>query len=204
MAKNPIVTITDQPPPPFDLSMSDDALVTFDGPVGPNPVVFHDDGYMPVNELTIGGDPQQLKGKLDGLFIHYSGKGVQHFDANGTLTADYTDLQYELMGYKGDATFGHTANGTPTVSGAKHLTVLARGELIPGMGHLEFDVDRTTGEVKRISGEVNTSMRIDGQVVGTLDISVQHAGGDIHYPATGGLTLDGGTLHATFMPLSVG
>jgi len=198
VAKNPILTGNDQQPSPFDLSMSDDALVTFGAPVGPGALSFLDVGYMPVNALTIGGDLQQLKGKLDGLFIHYSATGVQHFAAPGVpTTADYTSLQYELVGYKGDATFGHAADGTPTLSGAKHLTVLAQGDLITGTGHLGF------GANGGISGEVDTSMRIDDQVVGTLDFSVQHAAGDIG-PAANGFTLSGGTLHATFVPLSVG
>jgi len=197
VAKNPILTATDQQPSPFDLSMSDDALVTFIGPAGPGALLFLDTGYMPVNGLTIGGGPQYLKGQLDGLFIHYNAEGVQHFAASGApTTADYTSLQYELMGYKGDAAFGHAADGTPTVSGAKHLTVLAQGDLITG--YLGFGADGG------ITGEVNTSMQIDGQMVGTLDISVQHTSSDIGHTATGGLTLDGGTLHATFLPLSVG
>ena len=54
-----------------------------------------------------------------------------------------------------------------------------------------------------ITGEVNTSMQINGQVMGTLDFSVQHAFGAIGYTATDGLTLNDGTLHATFVPLSV-
>ncbi len=197
MAKNPILTGNDQQPSPFDLSMSDDALVTFGAPVGPGTLSFLDVGYMPVNALTIGGDLQHLKGKLDGLFIHYSATGVQNFAASGApTTADYTSLQYELVGYKGDATFGHAADGTPTVDGAKHLTVLAQGDLIPGTGHLGF------GTNDGITGDVNTSMRIDDQVVGTLDFSVMHGAEDIHRLANG-FTLDGGTLHATFVPLSV-
>jgi len=63
---------------------------------------------------------------------------------------------YRTPGYKGDATFGHAADGTPTVSGAKHLTVLAQGDLITGTGHLAFGADGG------ITGEVNTSMQIDG------------------------------------------
>lgn len=200
MAKNPILAANNQQPSPFDLSMSDDALVTFGAPVGPGALSFLDVGYMPVNEFTIGGSLQDLKGKLDGLFIHYSATGVQHFDATSgaPTTADYLSLQYELVGYKGDATFGHAADGTPTVSGAKHLTVLAQGDLITGTGHLGFDA------YGGITGQMNPSMWINGQRVGTLDISVQHVSTDIKYPPTGGFTLDGGTLHATFVPLSVG
>lgn len=198
MAKNPILVGDNQQISPFDLNMSDDALVTFGAPVGPGALSFLDVGYMPVNEFTIGGSLQDLKGNLDGLFVHYSATGVQHFDAaiGAPTTADYKTLQYEIMGYKGDTTFGHAANGTPTLSGAKHLTVLAQGDLIAG--YLGFNA------AGGITGAVSTSMRIDGQVVGTLDFSVQHAFTDIGHTITGGLTLDSGTLHATFVPQSVG
>jgi hypothetical protein len=46
-------------------------------------------------------------------------------------------------------------------------------------------------------------MQIDGQVAGTLDFSVQHVATDIGHLANS-FTLSGGTLHATFVPLSVG
>ena len=198
MSKNPILPGHDQQPQPFDLSMSDDALVTFGAPVGPGAVSFLDVGYMPVNALTIGGEMQELKGKLDGLFIQYNASGVQHFAAPGVpTTADYTSLHFDLVGYKGDATFGHAANGAPTLSGAKHLTVLAQGDLIPGTGHLGFTA---TGG---IAGILATSFQVDGAVAGTVNFTVQHSAGDIG-PAPGGFTLSGGTLHATFVPASVG
>ena len=196
MAKNPILA-DPQHPQPFDLTMSDDALVTFGAPIGPGALSFTDVGYMPVNGLTIAGVTEQLKGKLDGLFIYYTATGVQHFAATGApTTADYTTLRYELVGYKGDATFSHAADGTPVLNGGKHLTVLAQGDLIAGQ--LGFGGDGG------ISGNVKASMQVDGTVVGTLGISVQHTAGDIGHTATGGLTLDGGTLHATFVPLGVG
>jgi hypothetical protein len=177
--------------------MSDDALVTFTGPAGPGALSFADTGYMPVNGLTIGGVLQKPEGGSDGLFVHYDSVGVQHFGADGApTTADYTGLHYEVMGYKGHATFGHAADGTPTVSGAHNLTVLAQGDLIAG--YLGFNANGG------ITGAVSTSMQVNGQAVGTLDFSVQHASGDIGHTAAGGLTLDGGTLHATFLPLAVG
>ena len=196
MANKPVSAIINQQPPPFNLSLSDDALVTFGAPVGPGAVSFLDVGYMPVNELTIAGDPLQLKGKLDGLFIQYSGTGVQHFAANGApTTADFTSLHYDIVGYKGDATFDHAADGSPRISDAKHLTVLAQGDLI--MGQLAFNAGGG------ITGKLDASLRIDGHVVGTLAISVQHPAGDIG-PAMNGLTLTGGTLNATFTPLPMG
>lgn len=202
VAKTPIPADSGQQPldlsQSFDLSMTDDALVTFGAPVGPGALSFVDVGYMPVNALTVGGGVVDLKGKLDGLFVHYSATGVQHLSATGIpTTADYTSLQYELVGYKGDATFTHATDGTPTLAGAKHLTVLAQGSLLPGMGHL------VSGPDGSITGDVNTSLQVNGQVAGTLDFSVQHAAGDLG-PAANGFTLSAGTLHATFVPLAVG
>lgn len=162
MAKNPILA-DPQHPQPFDLAMSDDALVTFGAPVGPGTLSFTDVGYMPVNSLTIAGVSEQLKGKLDGLFIQYTATGVQHFAATGApTTADYTALHYELVGYKGDATFAHAADGTPVLNGGQYLTVLAQGDLIAGQ--LGFGGDGG------ISGGVKASMQVDGKVVGMLGI----------------------------------
>lgn len=194
MVKNPILIITRPQPPQFDLTMTDDALVTFGAPIGPGALSFTDAGYMPVNTLTIGGTLQDLKGKLDGLFIHYDATGVQQFAATGVpTTADYTTLHYELVGYKGEAIFGHDADGTPTVSDVKHLTVLAQGDLIAG--HLAFTA------AGGIAGDVKTSMQVGGQSVGLLDLSVNHVAGDI-IPSRNGFTLSGGTLHAIFCPLN--
>jgi len=200
VVKNPILSDKAQLPQAFDLSMSDDALITFGAPVGPvgpfGPIAvsFLDTGFMPVNALTIGGEMQQLKGKLDGLFIQYNATGVQHFAAPGVpTTADYTTLHYELVGYKGDATFGHAADGTPTLSGAKHLTVLAQGDLLPGMGHLGFT------PAGGIAGTVATSFQVNGAAAGAVNFTVEHSATDIG-PAPGGFTLSGGTLHATFVP----
>ena len=148
--------------------------------------------------LTIGGEMQQLKGKLDGLFIQYNATGVQHFAAPGMpTTADYTTLHYDLVGYKGDAMFGHAADGTPTLSGAKHLTVLAQGDLIAGTGHLGFTPSGG------IAGTLATTLQVDGAVAGTVNFTVQHAAGDIG-PAAGGFTLSAGMLHASFVPLAAG
>jgi hypothetical protein len=180
---------------PIQMDMSDDALVTFGAPaVGGVP--FQDTGYMPVNALTIAGNPQHLPGGgLGPMFIHYSGEGVQH---NGKI--DYTQLNYELISYKGQATFGHAADGTPTASGPGavsdplHQILLARGDLI--QGHLAFGPDGG------ISGELDLHVQVNNQLVGELDISVKHGAGDIGPAQNGlGLTLIGGTIHATFVPL---
>ena len=151
---------------------------------------------MPVNAATIAGMPQDLKGKFDGMFIKYSGQGTQNFAApNAPTTAEYSSLHYDLFGYKGDMTFGHAADGTPTISGGKLLThAIAQGDLIPGLGHLGFD-PATGWDRRRCEHDPEGRWR----VTGTLDITVMHAAGDISYLSTGaGFTLNGGTLQATF------
>jgi len=62
VAKNPILTAADQQPSPFDLSMSDDALVTFTGPAGPGALSFLDTGYMPVN--VTGAKPRAKTNRI--------------------------------------------------------------------------------------------------------------------------------------------
>ena len=75
-------------------------------------------------------------------------------------------------------------------------TVLTQGDLIAG--HLAFGTDGG------ITGQVDVSTLVGGRTVGSMDIAVQHAAGDLGRTATGGLTLSGGHLTATFVPLSVG
>ena len=198
MPNSPTLLNGHKQPASLQFTMSDDALVTFGQPVGSDGLSFHDIGYMPVNAMTIAGNIPGLtaaltSGALNGLFIQYASDGVQHF-ANGLpTTIDYTSLHYQLLGYTGHATFGHAADGTPTVSGMLQEVVLAQGDLISGK--LAFN---TSGGV---SGELDVSMRVAGLRVGSVDISVQHSAADIGHTATGGLTLSNGTAVGTFVPL---
>lgn len=194
MSNNPWQTITGKNPPQFNLEMTDDALVTFGAPVALDALSFTDIGYMPVNALTIGSNLQQLTGRYDGLFIQYRGTGIQHFANTTPTTADYTSLHYELVGYKGMPTFSHAADGTPIVSDASHLTILAQGNLLHGQ--LGFN------GLGGISGEIDATFQVKGQVTGTLQLDVQHNAYDIT-PTAAGFTLDHGSLQATYLPLTM-
>ena len=192
MSNNPWQTITSQNPPQFNLEMTDDALVTFGAPAAADAVSFIDVGLMPINALTIGNNLQQLTGRFDGLFIQYSGTGIQHFASTTPTTADYTSLHYELLGYKGVPTFEHAADGTPIVSDAGHLTILAQGDLLQG----QLGFNGSGG----ISGEIKATFQVKGQVTGTLQLNVNHSANDVTPTATG-FTLDHGSLQATYLPL---
>ena len=185
----------------FQFQMSDDALVTFDlkhmkGSVAP----FHDVGFMPLDAASVAGTPLAgLTAGLGGMFLQYVGDGTQDF-ATGAIT--YKSLHYELVGYTGNATFLPATSPTqpPTVTGIANQVVLAQGDLLKNQGNLFF-----TGGVV---GEVDASVKIGGKTVGALDIHVDHPAGDVggFAPPTGAppaaLTLYGGTLQATFVPLS--
>jgi len=181
------------------MTMTDDALVTFFGTPDPEDghVSFRDAGYMPVNEVTVGGTPLNHPPGHGNLFIHYMGEGDQYLDGNGLpTTAVYRTLQYELVSYNGAGKFGHAADGTPTASGVGNPTLLAQGHLIGSDNQLT--VDLITG----ISGTLHASLL--GPTPGTLDITVSHSAGDIHPIMAGsivtGLTLDGGMFGAHFTP----
>jgi hypothetical protein len=194
------------PLPAFSLDMTDDALVTLGTPTnfqGPTATAsFTDVGFMPVTPQSIAGAPLHLPGWADGLFIRYTSDGLQNLYDIGTAStpnyvptvAIYADLHYELVAYKGNASFGHGPNGTPTVAGILKEAVVAQGDLIAG----SLGVDRAT---HAISGDVLTTLQLGNQTVGNLDIAVSHAASDVG-PAPSGFTLSGGALHATFIPMA--
>lgn len=195
MSLHPVQVITGHDPSSFDLGMTDDGLVTFGAAVAPDAVSFSESGFMPITQMTVAGDPLQLQGRVDGLFIKYSATGSQSFGPGDVPpSAAYDSLHYELIGYKGDATFGRAADGTPTVSGIHNEIVLAQGDL--QSGQLAFTA---TGGIE---GKVAaTFTAADGGGSGSLDLTVQHAAGDVGLTGAG-LTLSGGDLTAVFVPAS--
>jgi hypothetical protein len=185
----------------LQMQMQDDAFVILGTTASDGGINFTDEGYMPVTGLTLGGGPLHMPAGLDGAFIHYyHAYGEQYLDANTQVrTIKYTDLQYDLVGYKGNAQFGHDpVTGAATVDGLKQTFELAHGSLLPGQGQLVAD------PYFNITGQVNVSVLVGMQRVGELDISVAHAGLDTAHPdvgftSTGGITLSDGNLSAKFV-----
>lgn len=167
-----------QQQPQFGMDMTDEAVVTLTTDLMTGVQTFHDVGSMLVTSLTVGASPLHLPGGLEGMSLSYVGDGVQKQDGS----IDYETLNYSLFGTKGSAT-----------------VELAHGALLPAKFHqlqIAFDAHGISG----ISGELDVSVQIGNKTVGELDISVQHARADIGYTPTG-LTLTGGQVHATFVPL---
>jgi hypothetical protein len=170
------------------LHISDDALVTFTQPNSLGVSAFHDSGFMPITEATIAN------GVTTHFYLQYDSTGSLQFGAQGPVSADYSSLHYREFAYTGNATFGHAADGTPTITGVHDAIQVMSGDLIPGHGHLAFNPNGS------ISGEVNVTAKIGGAgpVVGQYDIAVSHAASDIGFTRTGGMTLTGGTSTASY------
>lgn len=172
------------------LHLTDDALVTFTQPNSAGVATFHDSGFMPITESTVSD------GKAVHFFLQYDSTGTLQFGPQGPASATYSALHYREFAYTGNATFGHAADGTPTLTGTHDVAQVMAGDLIPGQGHLTFNPNGS------ISGEVNVTARVGGAgpVVGQYDIAVNHSASDIGFTAKGGMTLSGGTSTATFVP----
>ena len=102
---------------------------------------FSDVGYLPVEGFALGGNTLSPAG-FDapdgsgwGAYIQYSAAGTQTLSASGRPeAATYSQLSYQLIGYKGSATFGIDAGGNAVVSGTVlQPVVLGQGSLIDGM-----------------------------------------------------------------------
>jgi hypothetical protein len=196
MPKNPL--------PQFGMDMTDDAVVTLYGdPTTGAPVPFHDEGYMPVNQVTLSGTKLQLAPGLDHFFISYHGDGVQTLSSDhpGAVAAyDSKGLQFDLIGYKGPNASFSVVDGKPTLSGAHNLTVLGHGQAV---GALDISFDQL-GAVAGITGTADGSAQI-GATNMAVHIAVNHDRGDVRsfMDSTGhpSLALTGGTLEATFTPI---
>jgi hypothetical protein len=192
------------------MTLTDDALVTFAPGATDGGVNFTDQGYMPVTGLTLGGNPLKVPGGLDGVFLHYLGHGEQYANADGTATIKYTDLTYELVGYKGKVTFGHDSSGAAVVNGGlKQQVQIAHGSLLAvsptNPESLLFGASGIDGTLK-VSVQSGTSTT----TVGSLSLTVHHDPTDVGFrfdnPAAPaqptGLTLDHGSVAASYIPLA--
>jgi hypothetical protein len=184
--------------------LEDDAVVNLDfAHADASGVPFSDQGFMPVDSVTLGSNPLHLPSGQSGLFIHYWAHGQQQLGQvpggpDGTtmvtvpVAADYTDLQYELVAYTGTPVF---SPATGTVTGVQSV-VLAQGSLISDPKHVDHLGFSATG----VDGTVFTSISAGGKPLGELNFVVHHEPGEVKQ-AGNLVTLSGGQVTASFVPL---
>lgn len=149
---------------------------------------FTDAGYLPVIGFTLNGVAVTPKGFNDstgkgwGAYVAFSSKGTVTPTADGGLNATYGQLDYQIVGYNGLASFGAFAplTGAALVGGQlSQVTTLERGSLINGHLALSGATAPTPGV---IAGSVAASIdQVKPQfVVGPLsgfDFDVVHVPG---------------------------
>ena len=200
MPKSPDQISPVQQPQQSTFGMTDEAVVSFAPGATDGGVNFTDEGYMPVNMKTLSGGALHVPAGLDGVFLHYTATGEQYQTGAGGAIIKYTGLSYDLVGYKGNVTFGHDSSGALTVTGSlKQTFEIAHGGT--SSGQLVLDGSG-------VGGTVDVSVLVGSQSVGTMDIAVHHDLNQIGPvftdfgtgPVQTGLTLDQGQATATFYP----
>ena len=100
---------------------------------------FTDVGFLPVQSLSLGGKAAVQAGLNAaggtgwGVYIRYAGAGTQTLVGGVPAVATYTALNYQIVAYKGLATFGFDASGQAVIGGTvKQQTTLGQGSLISG------------------------------------------------------------------------
>ncbi len=103
-------------------------------------LAFADTGYLPIEGFTLAGQPVTPSGfnapggQGWGAYVHYSASGTETLSPYGfPANVTYSQLSYQIVGYKGLATFGFNASGAPVVGGnLSQDTLLADGSLVSG------------------------------------------------------------------------
>lgn len=174
---------------------------------------FTDTGYLPVEGISLGGQPSVPAGLNDpsgsgwGAFVHYRGTGTQTLLPNGfPLTATYTQLSYQLVSFRGFASYGFGPTGAAVVGGAlSHFKPIAAGSLLSG--RLNF-VPTPTGPA--ISGSIlatitNVQGEDSNRIPAEFRLSIFHSPGQYGFtsPTTIQIAAPSGAS-ATLLPLQGG
>lgn len=128
------------------IQISDYSTITFTGPASPTTVNFSDQGFLPVTQIQLAGNPANVSPTLNqpngyGLYYAFSATGTQQTSAsNGTFAGSFTSLTYTIFAYKqtgaSGAQFTSTTSGT-TVSNNAGAFAIATGSLIGGSANID-------------------------------------------------------------------
>lgn len=173
---------------------------------------FTDTGYLPVEGVSLSGGsvPPGLNdpsGAGWGAFVHYIGTGTQTLLPNGfPLTATYTQLSYQLVSFRGLASYGFSPTGAVVVGGAlSHFKPIAGGSLLSG--RLNF-VPTPTGPA--ISGSIlatitNVQGEDSNRIPADFRLNIFHSPGQYSFtsPTTIQIAAPSGAS-ATLLPIQRG
>jgi hypothetical protein len=152
---------------------------------------FTENGYLPIRGFSLAGASVAASG-LDntsgagwGAYMHITGGGTPVLTSFGTPGAVYTQLNYQIVGFNGLATYGFAPDGSVVVGGTINGPVtLASGSLLSG--NVAFVPASPVGLT--IEGTVSTTLDqaapgfFAGSLPGAIDLTILHPPGD--YTAT--------------------
>lgn len=146
---------------------------------------FTDSGYLPVDGFSLAGRLVAPTGFKDpngtgwGAYVAFTSAGTVMPTSDGGLSARYGQLDYQIVGYNGFATFGtfDPATGAALIAGQRsRVTTLEQGSLISGQLTLSGTTGLIAGSVAASIDEVKHQF-----VVGPLSgfaFDILHAPGD--------------------------
>jgi len=121
---------------------------------------FADSGYLPIEGFQLNGQAvapagfNDLRGQGWGAYVAFTSSGTVVPTSDGGLSATYTQLAYQIVGYNGLATFGtfDPTTGAALIGGQlSRVTTLEQGSLLDG----QLALAGVTGD---IAGTVSASI----------------------------------------------
>ena len=173
----------------------------------PGGATFTEAGYLPIAGFSLAGQPVTPTGLNDpggagwGAYMRITGSGTTVLTSLGAPGARYDQLNYQIVGFNGFATYGFDMDSNVVVGGTtRDLVTLVTGSLISG--EIAF-VPSPTGLT--IEGTVSTTVQVvtPGFATGrldTLDLGILHPPGDYSFisPTTTRVAATSGT-NGTFL-----
>lgn len=98
---------------------------------------FSEIGYLPITGFSLAGEPVEAAGLNDpdgggwGAYMRIEGSGTTGLSPAGTPASTYDELDFEIVGFNGIATYGFDAEGDVAVGGEiEDAVTLLSGSLI--------------------------------------------------------------------------
>ncbi len=162
-------------------------------------LAFTDTGYLPIEGFTLAGQPvapsgfNAPTGQGWGAYVHYAATGTETLSPYGfPATVTYTNLNYQIVGYNGLATFVFNASGAPVIGGnVSQDTLLADGNLVSGQ--LAFVPGSLAGPT--IEGTLSATVQdvppqFSNDKFDAFDVSILHPPGEYAFTSASSIQID--------------